>query len=62
MNKSTRKKTTARKGTTPASKDPDTKVNNTQASPPVKNQNEDSEQIERAVYDGMQDLRTKKPQ
>ena len=29
--------------------------------PSAKNQTEDSEDIERAVYDGMQDLRIKKP-
>jgi hypothetical protein len=29
--------------------------------PPAKNKQEDSEDIERAVYDGMQDLRTEKP-
>jgi hypothetical protein len=29
--------------------------------PPVKDQKDDSEAIERAVYDGMQDLRTEKP-
>jgi len=29
-------------------------------SPPAKVQEDDSEQIERAVYDGMQDLRVKK--
>ena len=29
--------------------------------PRAKNQREDSEDIERAVYDGMQDLRVKKP-
>ena len=29
--------------------------------PRAKNQREDSEDIERAVYDGMQDLRIKKP-
>ncbi len=57
MNKSTRKKTTARKG---ASKDPDTTVD-TQPAPKAKTPDDDSEQIERAVYDGMQDLRVKKP-
>ena len=29
--------------------------------PPAKNKKEDSEDIERAVYDGMQDLRATKP-
>jgi len=29
--------------------------------PPVKNRKEGSEDIERAVYDGMQDLRAEKP-
>ena len=29
--------------------------------PPVKKKKEDSDDIERAVYDGMQDLRTEKP-
>jgi hypothetical protein len=29
--------------------------------PPAKNKQEDSEDIERAVYDGMQDLRAEKP-
>ena len=29
--------------------------------PPAKNKKEDSEDVERAVYDGMQDLRTEKP-
>jgi hypothetical protein len=31
------------------------------APPPAKNRKEDSEDIERAVYDGMQDLRAEKP-
>ncbi len=29
--------------------------------PPAKNKPEDSDDIERAVYDGMQDLRAEKP-
>jgi hypothetical protein len=31
------------------------------APPPAKNKKEDSEDIERAVYDGMVDLRAEKP-
>jgi len=34
---------------------------NRKKSPPEKKSTDDSEQIERAVYDGMQDLRAEKP-
>ena len=36
------------------------KAANRKPPPPAKNKKEDSEDIERAVYDGMQDLRTDK--
>ena len=46
---------------TPARKKPvQRKV--TSKPPPAKNKKEDSDDIERAVYDGMQDLRAEKPQ
>jgi hypothetical protein len=35
--------------------------NKKKSPPPVKKSTDDSEQIERAVYDGMQDLRAEKP-
>ena len=34
---------------------------NKKPSPPVKDKQDDSDAIERAVYDGMQDLRADKP-
>jgi hypothetical protein len=37
------------------------KARDRQKSPPKKKSTDDSEQIERAVYDGMQDLRAEKP-
>ena len=46
----------------PAKKKPvPRKATNKSPSPPAKNKQEDSEAIERAVYDGMQDLRATKP-
>ena len=51
MNKAPRK---------PGKKDPDETVKITPEEI-AKLKSEDSEQIERAVYDGMQDLRVKKP-
>ncbi|HZE61610.1 MAG TPA: hypothetical protein VE085_13760 [Burkholderiales bacterium] len=44
----------------PEERDPDETVKITPEQV-AKLKNEDSEQIERAVYDGMQDLRVKKP-
>ena len=37
------------------------KALNEKPSPPAKKKQEDSDDIERAVYDGMQDLRVPKP-
>lgn len=37
------------------------KASSRKKSPPAKKSADDSEQIERAVYDGMQDLRAEKP-
>ena len=48
----------------PAKKQPaknNHKARNKKKSPPAKQSTDDSEQIERAVYDGMQDLRAEKP-
>jgi hypothetical protein len=39
----------------------ETKKKPPQPRQPAKDQQQESEDIERAVYDGMQDLRTKKP-
>ena len=39
----------------------DAKAAQKKKSPPAKKSTDDSEQIERAVYDGMQDLRAEKP-
>ena len=49
-----------RKGEVPAPKG-NNKSTDKKKLQPVKNQEDDSEAIERAVYDGMQDLRVKKP-
>ncbi len=48
----------------PAKKQPaksNDKARNRKKAPPAKQSTDDSEQIERAVYDGMQDLRAEKP-
>jgi hypothetical protein len=55
MNKSTRRKALA-EGATPASKGRDPRP-----SPAKQERDGDWEAIERAVYDGMQDLRERKP-
>jgi hypothetical protein len=45
----------------PAGKASDSTINK-QRPPHLKKSNDDAEQIERAVYDGMQDLRVEKPE
>ena len=47
-------------GAVPAPRDPEDTVN-LQPARAARVRNDDSEQIERAVYDGMQDLRAKGP-
>ena len=49
----------AKKKAAPASKGK--KATDKKRPDPAKQRNDDSEDIERAVYDGMQDLRTPKP-
>ena len=57
MNEFAKKKRTPRKGDMRSSKGRE-KAMNQKLSLPEKDQQNDSEAIERAVYDGMQDLRT----
>jgi hypothetical protein len=59
MSELAKKKTIPCKADVPALKGRDNAMNKKQLQP-VKNQEHDSEAIERAVYDGMQDLRAKK--
>ena len=59
MSESAKKKGVPRKADGPASKGRD-KAMNKKPLPPVTDQKDDSESIERAVYDGMQDLRSEK--
>ena len=54
-----KKKRVPRKGAMPPSKGPEKAMNEKQ-SLAAEDQQNDSEAIERAVYDGMQDLRAKK--
>ena len=60
MSEFTKKKRSPRKGDRPSSTGRE-EVMLKKKSPPAKNQQNDSEDIERAVYDGMQDLRAEKP-
>ena len=60
MSDTTQKKPVPGKGDVPAPKSRD-KATAREESKPVKDQERDSEAIERAVYDGMQDLRSEKP-
>ena len=55
MNEPARKKRTPRKGSVPASKGMESRGKATDQ------KQSDSDDVERAVYDGMQDLREKKP-
>jgi hypothetical protein len=57
MSESAKKKHVLRKGV-PSAKGPRKATNQKRSS---KDRQDDSEDIERAVYDGMQDLRTEKP-
>lgn len=59
MSESAKKKGVPRKGDGSASKDGD-KAMDKKPLPPAKDRTDDSESIERAVYDGMQDLREDK--
>ncbi len=49
-----------KKGVPPGSAKDDGKATNKKPTPPVADQRSDSDDIERAVFDGMQDLRVKK--
>jgi hypothetical protein len=60
MSELAKKKHVARKGEVPALKGQGKATDKKQLQP-AKNQKDDSEAIERAVYDGMQDLRAEKP-
>ena len=59
MSELEKKERDPRKGATSSAKDPEKAVKKKQT-PPVKDQQSDSDDIERAVYDGMQDLREEK--
>jgi hypothetical protein len=60
MSDTTQKKPVPGKSDAPAPKHQD-KTAVREKSKPVKDREDDSQSIERAVYDGMQDLRSEKP-
>lgn len=59
MSESVKTKSASREPDAPSRKGPDGTTNKTKFKP-VKDKKDDSKAIERAVYDGMQDLRVKK--
>ena len=60
MSETAKKKRAPGKSDVPASKGHDKSIAG-KKSPPAKDRSGDSEAIERAVYDGLQDLRVKRP-